>query len=235
MSMHPFFIYTNTINMKQRLKILFIIVITGVSILIFIFIFRRAFLYAPQDEITLPVSIKQFVSEEYQIFVEEEGLSNTEQVKKAEEISPPFYPKTLLIPSIEVNAKIQYVGITRNGNMATPNNFSDVGWFKYGAIPGSIGSAVIAGHVNNGLSFPAVFKDLEDLNIGDDIYIDTNDGEVIYFKVIDKQTYDYKAIVEEVFNQNNGAFLKLITCTGLWIPEHRTHDTRLVVVAARIQ
>ena len=65
------------------------------------------------------------------------------------------------IPAIKVDAKIQEVGITAKGNMAAPRTFSEVGWYKYGPRPGETGSAVLAGHVDNGIAFPAVFSKLD--------------------------------------------------------------------------
>src|SRR5579871_2731623 len=56
----------------------------------------------------------------------------------------------LTIPSINVNAPIVPVGFTVDGNMATPDRLSDVGWYEYGTPIGDAGSAVIAGHVDNG-------------------------------------------------------------------------------------
>ena len=77
------------------------------------------------------------------------------------------YPLRLEIPKLNINSKIKYVGLTPKGNMASPRSFSDVGWYKYGVRPGEQGSAVIAGHVNNGLSRPAVFWNLNELQKGD--------------------------------------------------------------------
>lgn len=144
------------------------------------------------------------------------------------------YPLRLQVPKIGVDAKVKYVGVTASGNMATPGNLTDVGWYKYGALPGNRGSAVMAGHVNNGLDIPGVFKKLDELVAGDMIYVENTKGENIAFKVVTKETFDFNAKVSRVFTQNDGAYLKLITCTGVWQPKYRTHDKRLVVTAVRV-
>lgn len=185
----------------------------------------HATFYAPIDGINLPASVA---------FVDKASLLKTTTNKSVIKIYPTTYPQKLRIPLIKVNAKIQYVGITKKGKMATPNNFSDVGWFQYGIIPGEKGSAVIAGHVDNGLAFPAVFSKLEKLSVGDDIYIDQISGNTLHFKVINIKNYDAEAKTEEIFNQNDGNFLKLITCTGLWSEQLRTHNQRLVVTAEEV-
>jgi sortase A len=52
----------------------------------------------------------------------------------------------LQIPSIKVDAAIQYVGLTGSGSMEVPQGRADVAWYKFGPRPGDLGSAVIAGH-----------------------------------------------------------------------------------------
>ncbi|OGI82940.1 hypothetical protein A3I95_03005 [Candidatus Nomurabacteria bacterium RIFCSPLOWO2_02_FULL_44_12] len=173
----------------------------------------RAVSYAPTDEVALPNDVKKTFSPE------------------EKKINPVLYPQYLRIPSIGVKAKVQKVGITKLGNMSTPNNYTDVGWFKYGTLPGEVGSAVISGHVDNGLGMPAVFADLKDVKVGSDVYIDQASGDTLHFVVRDIKTYDYKAPTEEIFNQNDAPLLKLITCTGSWISEYRTHNQRLVITA----
>lgn len=143
-------------------------------------------------------------------------------------------PAFLTIPKININADVQKVGITAKGNMATPRNFADVGWYKFGAMPGEMGSAVLAGHVNNGLSLPAVFANLDLLQSGDDVYVTDSSGQRLHFKVRSKAVYDFDANVPEVFTQNDGRYLKLITCTGVWQEDFRTHNKRLVVTAVLV-
>jgi len=183
------------------------------AVLTFLYVLVQAAFYSPSSEINLPDSIKKSL-----------GGSVKEKILVS-------YPKRLRIPGINLNAKVQYVGITKNGNMATPNNFTDVGWFKYGTIPGDQGSAVLAGHVDNGLAFPAVFAHLRELEIGDSVYVDTNGGHTIHFIVTDLRTYPYNARTEEIFSANGAKLLRLITCAGNWIETYKTHDQRLVVTA----
>src|SRR4051812_45178718 len=55
-------------------------------------------------------------------------------------------PVRLIIPSLNVDTKVQDVGIGKSGNMAVPSNYTDAGWYRYGATPGQVGSAVMDGH-----------------------------------------------------------------------------------------
>ena len=145
-------------------------------------------------------------------------------------MTPEAMPLRLSVPSLNIDAKVQYVGVNAAGNMGVPNNFTDVAWYKYGPAPGMRGSAVIDGHVNNGLGLAGVFKRLGDLHVGDDVYVTRKGGDTKHFKVIALETYNYKRVpVEEIFNRADGAYLNLITCEGNWVKGEKTYDQRLVV------
>ena len=83
------------------------------------------------------------------------------------------YP-LLVVPSVGINAHMENVGIDSAGNMDVPPHLAYVGWYEYGTQIGDVGSAVIAGHVDNGLGFPAVFFKLKQLKVGDDVFVTAN-------------------------------------------------------------
>ncbi len=150
--------------------------------------------------------------------------------------SPTFSePSRLSIPSIGVDAKVQHVGLTASRAMGIPTNFTDVAWYKYGPIPGEKGSAVIDGHVDNGLALSGVFKKLNQVQEGDDIYVTDEKGNEAHFKVTDIKMYPYdNAPAEEIFGKTDKKLLRLITCDGKWVKAARTYDMRLVVTAALV-
>lgn len=139
-------------------------------------------------------------------------------------------PRRLRIPQINVNARIQSVGVTIEGAMETPNNTSDVGWFHLGPRPGGIGSAVIAGHVDGEKGEAAVFSDLSVLSLGSKIYVDDNEGNTTTFIVRSIRSYD-PGYAEEVFSSDDSAHLNLITCDGIWDQAQKSFTKRLVVFA----
>ena len=200
---------TISTTMKRR----YVIFIIFVSLLVFSLIIFNTVFFAGSDEIPLDPS----------------GLNAGSQ--EAPDYFPSESPAMLSIPRIKVKAQIDPVGITPKGNMATPRNYSHVGWYRFGTLPGEKGSAVLAGHVNNGLSMPAVFARLDELEQGDDIYVTDGSGDELHFKVSQRAIYNFAENVPEVFNQDDDRYLKLITCTGTWQEELRTHDSRLVVTA----
>ncbi len=139
-------------------------------------------------------------------------------------------PVRLRIPRLNLDAHIQYVGIAKSGAMAVPSNFTDVAWYKAGTVPGFVGSAVMDGHVDNGLALPGVFKHLSDIAVGDEIDVVTASSSVRRFVVSEIATYPYQAVPTELlFNRADQARLNLITCEGVWIAGQKTYDERLVV------
>lgn len=149
-----------------------------------------------------------------------------------ESISVDELPSQLSIPKLNITAKIQRLGIDKNGNMAAPNNFTDVSWYKYGTVPGLIGSAVIAGHEDNALSLDGVFKHLDQLKVGDDVYVVSASGQKLHFRVTDKKIYPYNLSgpeLEKIFTAADKSRLNLITCAGVWLKSAKTNDKRLVV------
>ena len=120
--------------------------------------------------------------------------------------------------------------------MATPARLADVGWYEYGSVPGNVGSAVFAGHVDDALGLPAVFAKLNQVAVGDDIYVTTKSGAKLHFVVTDTQTYDYQtAPVDEIFNDTSGQkLIRLITCSGSLENGQLVYQDRLVVTAKEI-
>lgn len=149
---------------------------------------------------------------------------------QAENVPPGAMPSRLIIPSLSVNTHVQDLGINSIGNMQAPNNFVDVGWYKYGTVPGYRGSAVIDGHVDNGLGLPGIFLHLNQLKVGDDVYVKTVAGDMEHFVVNDVEVYPYQNVpTTQVFEQNDAARLNLVTCDGTWVHGKDTYNERLVI------
>lgn len=162
----------------------------------------------------------------------EEEIPVPAKVAQGSSVPAADRPARLLISKIGVDAAVQHVGIGKSGNMAVPTNYTDVGWYRHGPAPGYKGSAVMDGHVDNGLSLPGVFNRLNELQKGDTIEVLSEGGERLTFVVSDTQTYNYKEVPTDlVFNRADQARLNLITCEGAWIAGEKTYEQRLVVYA----
>jgi LPXTG-site transpeptidase (sortase) family protein len=139
-------------------------------------------------------------------------------------------PVRLSIPALDVDAQVQQVGVNAKGEMGIPSNFKDVAWYRLGTVPGQLGSAVIAGHLDNGLGLPGVFKELGNLKKGDEVLVTARDGSILRFIVEDVAHYPYDASpLQKIFAQKDAAWLNLITCSGDWIKGKQTYSERIVV------
>lgn len=141
-------------------------------------------------------------------------------------------PVRLLIPRIGVNAPVENVGITANGDLETPqqNPWTGVGWYSNGPRPGQSGSAVINGHLDRPGGYPATFWNLRYLVPGDTVMVLDAQGKTLHFRVLRVASYPpQQAPVQEIFGATDGNYLNLITCAGTWIPAQHQTTLRLVV------
>ena len=62
----------------------------------------------------------------------------------------PDLPKYISIPSISVtNARVIRLGYLANGQITTPDNIYDTGWYENSSKPGQKGAMFIFGHVSS--------------------------------------------------------------------------------------
>ncbi|HYC83298.1 MAG TPA: sortase [Candidatus Paceibacterota bacterium] len=142
------------------------------------------------------------------------------------------YSYRLSVPAIGINAPVLALGLEPDGKMDVPDNYTEVGWYKHGARPGTVGAAVLGAHVDNGSSRAGVFKNLKNLKVGDDIYTTDTSGRKLHFRVVERKIYDRNLRdTTEVMTASGVARLNLITCHGAWLPGENTYSHRLVVFA----
>lgn len=139
-------------------------------------------------------------------------------------------PARLVIPVLNVDSIVEYVGVTNGGEMDVPKGPTSTGWFDLGPRPGEQGSAVISGHFGWKNGIPAVFDNLNKLKKGDKIYTTDDKGMSTTFTVREIRSYDRNADASEVFGSNDGkAHLNLVTCQGVWNKAKKSYSERLVV------
>jgi len=141
-------------------------------------------------------------------------------------------PATIRIPAINVEAAVEHVGKKADGSMDTPKALANVAWYAPGVKPGEEGNAVFAGHVNNALGLPGVFKELSKIKKGDTVEVEGEGGERLTYAVEEINEYLLlNAPLAEIFANSGPYSLVLVTCQGSWDSSARTYDKRLVVVA----
>jgi sortase A len=138
-------------------------------------------------------------------------------------------PVSLSIPAIEVQAAVMNVGLLENGQMGVPSDYMEVGWFEPGTKPGERGNAVLAGHVDSKTG-PAIFFNLNELEVGDEVMVTGEKGKKLTFIVRDKKVFPKdNAPVSEIFGYTSRRQLNLITCTGTFDRKQGGHIDRLVI------
>ncbi len=142
---------------------------------------------------------------------------------------PVELPRQVIIPRMDVDAGVEFVGLLPDGSMDVPKDPLRVAWYKLGPRPGEQGNAILAGHVDWG-GKPAVFWGLRELNPGDVVEVIAADERRYSFKVrwlkwIEAQA----AVADEVFRQAPEREITLITCGGPFDPSTRQYQSRLVV------
>jgi sortase (surface protein transpeptidase) len=142
-------------------------------------------------------------------------------------------PRYIFIPRLSVQAIVRPLGLTTGGQLATPDNVYDAGWYTNSAKPGQPGAMVIDGHVSSWTT-NGVFYGLKTLQPGDLIAIERGDGTKLNYTVVKKQVYPYQqvdmsALLSPIAGGKPG--LNLITCTGDVIKGTNSFTERIVIFA----
>ena len=142
-------------------------------------------------------------------------------------------PARLRIPAIEVDTRLEDLGLDRNKSIEVPEELGVAGWWKGGPRPGQVGPAVIMGHVR--WNTPAVFDRLHTLQRGDEILVDRADGTTARFVVSRQGKYKKVAFPSDlVYYPTLDPELRLVTCGGPIDPATGHYSENLVVFAAQV-
>ena len=168
----------------------------------------------------------------------EEELVEVEPTEEEvrEYIVAPDRPRYLTIEKLGINkARILPMGVNSKGELATPNNIFDVGWYEASGKPGQGGTMIIDGH-NGGPHVLGVFKNLPDLVEGDVIEIERGDGIVYKYSVVEGKAVplsesDAYMSTAAKSPEKGKESVTLISCTGEWSQQRRTYLSRQFVRA----
>ena len=140
-------------------------------------------------------------------------------------------PRYLTVEKLGVRkARILPMGVNMEGELATPNNIFDVGWYDGSGLPGAGGTMVIDGH-NGGPHVHGVFKKLPDLGEGDLITIERGDGVIYKYKVVENKSVplaEADAYMATAMRSPEAGkeSVTLISCTGDWSEQQQTYLSR---------
>lgn len=192
-------------------------------------LFFTATTFMPKEESAAATLLSPLPPDTGTVEVEEEPLVTEEEPV---ELPPlPQYPVKLLIPSISLNERVISLGTNAKGEMDVPDGDTpDVGWYKDGTVPGEAGSAVIDAHVY------AAFAKLKKLKVGNSVYVVTDTGAKLHFKVTATQTYKLADVPADLlFNRADSSRLNLITCAGSLTRDRSTYTHRLIVYTQLVE
>ncbi|MBW4042232.1 MAG: class F sortase [Acidobacteria bacterium] len=143
-------------------------------------------------------------------------------------------PVRIVIPAIGVDAGLIDLARDAQGVLQAPPStvLDKAGWYAKGTVPGQIGPAVIAGHVD-WVKQVAVFHRLGELTAGDAITVVMNDGSTVHFTVDDVRTVSKFAFpTASVYGPTPDPQLRVITCGGPWDDARNIYSDNVVVSAA---
>lgn len=144
-------------------------------------------------------------------------------------------PVNIYFTQREVMCPIEPVGLitegSKTGKMDTIDDPKIAAWYEPGPVPGEAGNALLNGHVRwKGVA--GTFSVLPDMEIGEEVVIEYDDGSTLAFEVTSVEYYPYDDVPEEVMDLDFGGTprMTLISCTGDFNYSAGTSSQRVIVV-----
>ena len=153
---------------------------------------------------------------------------------------PPDRPRYLTVEKLGIkNARVLAMGVNTRGELDTPNNIFDVGWYNGSGKPGQGGTMIIDGH-NGGPTKQGVFKRLPELSYGDILKVERGDGVIFNYKVVENNEISLSDSDNYMATAANSPeegveSLTLISCTGEWSQQRQSYLSRQFVRAVIVQ
>ena len=146
-------------------------------------------------------------------------------------------PVTLTIPSIGVSSAVQHLGQEADGTLETPagRRYDEAAWYRHSPTPGSLGPAILLGHVDSAANGPSVFFRLGELRAGDLVSVGRADGSTAVFVVDEVRRYakdDFPTKL--VYDDIDHSGLRILTCGGAF-DASAGHYVDNVIVFASLQ
>ncbi|MFS2030028.1 class F sortase, partial [Curtobacterium sp. CT11-45] len=140
-------------------------------------------------------------------------------------------PVRVTIPAIGVSSSLEDLHRGAAGELDPPKDWDSAGWFSDGIVPGEVGPAVIAGHVDSPTA-AAVFFRLDELVPGDEVHVAMSDGSTRTFTVDRSERAAKSAFpTSDVYGTAPTPQLRLITCDGTFDTATGHYTDNLIVFA----
>ena len=149
---------------------------------------------------------------------------------------PRSKPVALDIPSIGVESVVNHLGQAPDGSLETPApgpRYNEAAWYRYSPTPGSLGPAILLGHVDSAAEGPSVFYRLGELEPGDRVSVTRADGSIAVFIVDRVRSYSKDDFPTElVYGDIDHAGLRILTCGGAFDNSTGHYLDNIVVFAS---
>ncbi|BDZ46614.1 class F sortase [Naasia aerilata] len=144
-------------------------------------------------------------------------------------------PTRLLIPDIGVDAALPPLSLDENRVLLPPGDLDTAGWYTGSAVPGAVGPAILAGHVDD-TETAGVFARLHELQPGASITVQLSDGTSRQYRM-DRSEDVAKAEfpTEQVYGPTPNSQLRIITCNGPYDFDAMHYRNNLVVFAVPVE
>ncbi|MDT0350209.1 class F sortase [Pseudonocardia charpentierae] len=141
-------------------------------------------------------------------------------------------PVALDVPAIDVHTTgLVDLGLTPSGALDVPQDAATAGWFALSPVPGEVGPAVLAAHVDY-KRVPGVFARLREMKVGDTAEVTRSDGATARFTAYRVERFSKSAFpTAEVYGNTDGPELRLVTCGGEFDEVSRHYRDNVVVFA----
>lgn len=156
------------------------------------------------------------------------------RIDPPEEAEP---PRRLAIPSVDLAMPISATGVTRDGQMELPSDPQEIGWYRFGALPGDdVGSAVLGGHVDSVRHGTGPLERLAAVKAGSRVAVTSADGQRLLYRVTSVERISKAALpVDRLFDPTVPHRLVIVTCGGRYLPEAGGYEDNIVVIATQMR
>lgn len=143
-------------------------------------------------------------------------------------------PVQVVVPEIGVDAPVTLLGIRSDRKLEVPATAHETGWWSGGAVPGTPGPAVIAGHVNLG-DEEGVFSHLGNLRPDDEVRVTLDAGQVLRYRIDRVERHAKDAFpTDDVYGKTSESELRLVTCGGSFDPSSRHYLDNVIAFATLV-
>ena len=141
-------------------------------------------------------------------------------------------PVRLSVPALRVDAPVDPVGVRGDGQMALPGDVDRLGWYRFGPVPGTDGSAVVAGHVDDARQGLGALAPLRSAEPGTEVVVTDAAGSASRWRVVSREVVQKQALpLDRLFARSGPPRLVLVTCGGPFLSGVGAYRDNVVVVA----